>query len=194
MTEIVCRRTGQIYWIGEQLDPGGHGVVHAVRPASSDLALKQYRPGALKERPELEARIKAMIANPPPYRTGRSGEVSCTWPEDVAYISGRFAGFLMPQVDARHARTIRDVATSHDTTWSDRVAIAENLARVVALLHEGDVVIGDFREWNLLTWSDHRVTLLGATGCRSWTADRAGDFPVSPEVTGPRRPSFCTPC
>ena len=116
MTEIVCRRTGRTYRIGEQLDPAGHGVVHAVEPASSDLALKQYLPGTLKKRPELEARIKAMIANPPPYRTGRSGHVSCTWPEDAAYISGRFAGFLMPHVDTRtcaHDSRRRDLAR-HD--------------------------------------------------------------------------------
>lgn len=193
MTEIVCRRTGQIYWIGEQLDPGGHGVVHAVRPASSDLALKQYLPGALKERPELEARVKAMIANPPPYRTGRSGDVSCTWPEDVAYISGRFAGFLMPQVDARHARTIRDVATSHNTTWSDRVAIAENLARVVALLHDADVVIGDFRELNLLTWSDHRVTLLGCDRMQVLDRGSGRRFPCLARGDGSTAPELLHP-
>ena len=39
--------------------------------------------------------------------------------------------------------------------------MAENLARAVAVLHDRDVVIGDFRKWNLLTWSDSRVTLLG---------------------------------
>ena len=49
----------------------------------------------------------------------------------------------------------------HATTWHDRVAVAENLARAVAVLHDGDVVIGDFRKWNLLAWSDSRVTLLG---------------------------------
>ncbi len=161
MTEIVCRRTGRTLRIGERLDPAGHGSICAVEPSSSDLVLKQYRPEALDKRPELEARIKAMIADPPAYRTSRSDHVSCAWPVDAAYISGRFVGFLMPRVDTRTARTIRDVATSPDTTWSDRVATAENLTRVVALLHHSDVVVGEFRESNLLTWSDHRVTLLG---------------------------------
>ena len=161
MTEIVCWRTGRTFRVGEQLDPAGHGVVYALEAVPSDLVLKRYLPGTLEKRPELEARIKAMVANPPAYRAGVRGHVSCAWPEDAAYISGRFAGFLMPRVDTRNARTIRDVATSHDTTWCDRVAVAENLVRGVALLHDGDVVIGDFRESNLRTWSDHRVTLLG---------------------------------
>ena len=136
MTEIVGRRTGRTYRVGERLDPAGHGTVYAVEPASSDLVLKQYLPETLTQRPAFEARIKAMIADPPAYRTGgQSDHVSCTWPVDAAYISDRFAGFLMPRVDTGAARTIRDVATSSDTTWLDRVATAENLARVVALLH-----------------------------------------------------------
>ena len=102
-----------------------------------------------------------MIANPPAYRPDLSGPVICAWPEDAAYISGQFAGFVMPRVDTREAVTIHDVATRPATTWRDRVAVAENLSRAVAVLHDGDVVIGDFREWNLLTWSDCRVTLLG---------------------------------
>ena len=85
----------------------------------------------------------------------------CAWPEDAAYVAGQFAGFVMPRVDTREAATIPDLATRPATTWRDRVAVAENLARAVAVLHDRDVVIGDFRKWNLLTWSDSHVTLLG---------------------------------
>ena len=161
MTEFVCRRTGQAYEVGEQLDQDGHAVVHAVVSAGPDLALKQYLPATLQRRPDLEARIKAMIANPPAYRPDRSGPVICAWPEDAAYISGQFAGFVMPRVDTREAVTIPDLAARRATTWRERVAVAENLTRAVAVLHDRDVVIGDFRKWNLLTWSDSRVTLLG---------------------------------
>ena len=161
MTEFVCRRTGQVYEVGEQLDQDGHAVVHAVVSGGPGLALKQYLPATLRRRPDLEARIKAMIAKPPAYRPAPAGPVICAWPEDAAYISGQFAGFVMPYVDTREAVTIHDVATRHAITWRDRVAVAENLARAVAVLHERDVVIGDFREWNLLTWSDCRVSLLG---------------------------------
>jgi len=163
MTEFVCRRTGQAYELGEQLDRNGHAVVHDVAPTGTErnLALKRYLPTTLQRRPDLEARIKAIIAHPPAYRPDRSGPVVCAWPEDAAYIDGEFAGFVMPRVDIRAAATIPDVATRPATPWPDRVAVAENLARAVAVLHDADVVIGDFREWNVLTWNDHRVTLLG---------------------------------
>jgi eukaryotic-like serine/threonine-protein kinase len=161
MTEFVCRRTGQTYEVGEQLDQNGQALVHAVVSAGPALALKQYLPTTLHKRPDLEARIKAMIANPPAYRPDRAGPVICAWPEDAAYVAGQFAGFVMPRIDTRSAVTIPDLATRHTTTWHDRVAVAENLARAVAVLHEGDVVIGDFRQWNLLAWSDGHVTLLG---------------------------------
>jgi DNA-binding helix-hairpin-helix protein with protein kinase domain len=161
MTEFVCRRTGRAYQVGEQLDQDGHAVVHTVVCGGPDLALKQYLPATLQRRPDLEARIKAMIANPPAYRPDPSGPVICAWPEDTAYISGQFAGFVMPRVDTREAVTIPDLATHRATTWRERLAVAVNLTRAVAVLHDRDVVVGDFRKWNLLTWSDSRVTLLG---------------------------------
>jgi DNA-binding helix-hairpin-helix protein with protein kinase domain len=161
VTTFECRRTGRAYNIGRRLDHGGNAVVHAVNPPWSNLALKRYLPGTLQKRPDLEARIKAMIANPPAYRAGRSDLLICTWPEDLAYVSGRFAGYLMPRVDTDEAIPLPDVATSAGRSWHERVVVAENLARAVAVLHEADVVVGDFRERNLLTWSDGRVTLLG---------------------------------
>ncbi|HYJ56981.1 MAG TPA: hypothetical protein VEX40_15965 [Mycobacterium sp.] len=161
MTQFVCRRTGQAYEVGEQLDQDGEAVVHAVISGGPDLALKQYLPATLQRRPDLEARIKAMIANPPAYRTDASGAVICAWPEDAAYVSGEFAGFVMPRVDTREAVTVPDVAMRQATTWQERVAVAENLARAVVVLHDRDVVIGDFRRWNLLAGRDNWVTLLG---------------------------------
>jgi len=131
MTEFVCRRTGQVYRVGEQLDQDGQAVVHAVVPGGPDLALKQYLPATLQRRPDLEARIKAMIANPPAYRPDPSRPVICAWPEDAAYISEQFAGFVMPRVDTRQAVTIPDFAARRATAWRDRVAVAENLARAV---------------------------------------------------------------
>jgi DNA-binding helix-hairpin-helix protein with protein kinase domain len=127
--------------VGAQLDQDGEAVVNAVEPASSDLALKQYLPDTLQQRSDLEARVQAMIDSPPAYRTGRSGHPSCAWPEDAAYVSGRFIGFVMPRIDTGSAVTVHDVATSRDRTWRDRVAVAENFARAVALLHDADVVM-----------------------------------------------------
>src|SRR5690348_12831253 len=145
MTTFVCRRTGQAYEVGEQLDRDGHAVVHAVATPGPDLALKRYLPATLARRPDLETRVKAMIANPPAYRLDPSGPAVCAWPEDAAYVSGQFVGFVMPRVDVATAATIHDVATRPATTWRDRVAMAENLARAVAVLHDAEVVIGDFR-------------------------------------------------
>ena len=177
MTAFVCRRTGQAYQIGDQLDQDGQAVVHAVVSGGPDLALKQYLPATLQRRPDLEARIKAMIANPPAYRPDPSGPVICAWPEDAAYTSGQFTGFVMPRVDTREAATIPDLAARPATTWQERVAVAVNLARAVAMLHDRDVVIGDFRKWNLLTWSDCRVTLLGCDRMQVVDPESGRQFP-----------------
>ena len=177
MTVFVCRRTGQEYQIGEQLDQDGQAVVHAVVSGGPDLALKRYLPATLQRRPDLEARIKAMIANPPAYRPDPSGTVICAWPEDAAYTSGQFAGFVMPRVDTREAATIPDLAARPATTWEERVAVAVNLTQAVAVLHDRDVVIGDFRKWNLLTWSDCRVTLLGCDRMQVVDPESGRQFP-----------------
>jgi hypothetical protein len=161
VTTFVCRRTGRTYGIGAPLDRDGQAAVHDVEPASAGLALKRYRPDTLRRRPELESRVKAMLATPAPYRTGGSDPVVYAWPEDAAYVEGQFVGYVMPRVDTRAARTVHDVATSPDATWRDRVVVAENLARAVAGLHEADVVVGSLRDRNVLAGDDGRVTLLG---------------------------------
>jgi hypothetical protein len=190
MTDFVCRRTGRTYRTGEQLDRSGQAVVHAVQPASSNLAVKQYLPDTLQERPELEARVEAMIANPPAYRTGGSNQVSCAWPEDITYVSGRFTGFVMPRVDVGNALAVHDVATSPDTTWRHRLAVAENLARAVAVLHEADVVLGDLPEPNLLSWSDGRVTLLGCDRMQVVDPRSGRRFPCRGEPDGGTAPEL----
>ncbi|HEX8519177.1 MAG TPA: hypothetical protein VF667_06255 [Pseudonocardia sp.] len=161
MTAFECRRTGRTYDVGPRLDDDGRAAVHAVEPASSGLALKQYAPETLQRRSDLEGRVKAMIAAPPAHRDGPAGSVLCAWPEDAAYVEGRFVGFVMPRVDTAGARTVQDVATAADTTWRERVLVAEGLTRAVAVLHDAGVVVGDFRDSNLLAWPDGRVTLLG---------------------------------
>jgi hypothetical protein len=161
VTTFVCRRTGRTYGIGAQLDHDGQAAVHAVEPPSANLALKRYLPDTLQRRPELESRIKAMLAAPPRYRTGGTDRVVYAWPEDAAYVGGQFVGFVMPHVDGPGTRTIHDVATSSDRTWRDRVVVAENLARAVAGLHDAEVVVGALRERNVLAGDDGRVTLLG---------------------------------
>ncbi len=178
MTDFVCRRTGRTYRIGDRLDADGQGAVHAVEPASSGLVFKRYLPEALQKRPELEARAKAMITRPPAYRTDRRDRLSCAWPEDVAYIDDRFAGFVMPHVATWDTRTVHDVATSPDTPWADRVAVAADLARVVALLHDHGVVVGEFHGPNVLTWRDHRVTLLGCDRMQVADPGSPRRFPV----------------
>jgi hypothetical protein len=190
MTEFVCRRTGRAYGVGEQLDHDGRAVVHAVEPASSGLALKRYPPGALQELPGLEARIQAMVVNPPAYRTGPSDHVSCAWPEDAAYVAGRFAGFVMPRVDTAGAVPVDEVATSPDRTWRERVTVAENLARAVALLHDVDVVVGDLPERNLLAWRDGRVTLLGCDRMQVVDPESGRRFPCRADPDGGRAPEL----
>ncbi|MCO1658982.1 hypothetical protein [Pseudonocardia humida] len=190
MTEFVLRRTDRTYRVGEPLDRDGGAVVNAVEPASSNLALKQYLPDTLQQRSDLEARIQAMIDSPPAYRAGRSDLPSCAWPEDAAYVSGRFVGFVMPRVDTAGAVAVHDVATSRAGTWRHRVAVAESLARAVALLHDADVVLGDLPERNLLSWGDGWVTLLGCDRMQVVDPGSGRRFPCRAEPDGSRAPEL----
>ena len=184
---FVCRRTGQTYRVGQQLARTQRSRVYAVEsdpvPLAFKLVLKRYESGVLQEEPQLTSRIRAMIAHPPAYRAADTGHVLCAWPEDLAFVDEGFVGYVMPRVDTADAVTLHDLVHGDDTTrptepswsaqltWADRVLIAANLAGVVALLHDADVVTGDLQSRDILISRDRQVTLLGCDAMQ--VTDRA---------------------
>ena len=152
---VVGRRTGRTYAVGELLGRSERASVWAVEPG---MAVKLYDATVLQQRGDLPSRLPAMIANAPAYRSG--GSVSCAWPEDLADVDGRLAGYLMPLTAG--TTTLAEVLDAGAARpRGERLAVAARLARAVAVLHDGGVVIGDFRSHDVVVRADGDVTLLG---------------------------------
>ncbi|MDQ1482393.1 MAG: hypothetical protein QOF35_469 [Actinomycetota bacterium] len=186
---VLCRRTGLTYRVGKQLSRTERSIVYAVESDSPPLAFKRYTPATLQDERHLEARLWAMVSRPPAYRAAESTHVWCAWPEDLAIVEGRLAGYVMSRIDTADAVTLPALVHGGDPprprkeggcagwTWADRVLVAADLARTVALLHDSDVIVGDLRGPDVLVTSDRRVTLLGCDSMQVTDRARGRTYP-----------------
>jgi DNA-binding helix-hairpin-helix protein with protein kinase domain len=155
------------------LNTGGEGEIYEVT-SPRGMVFKKYLPGTLAKAPEVERKLRAMSASPPPeWREARTGHVVLVWPVESAFDDGRFVGFLMPIVDTKNTVELHRIANPSDRrngtgptswvrgfTWKYLVHTAANLAHVTHVLHKSGVVIGDFNERNILVTSQALITLI----------------------------------
>jgi DNA-binding helix-hairpin-helix protein with protein kinase domain len=156
-----------------RLAGGGQGDVFAVAQ-QPQLVFKRYKPTVLAGDSNLRSRLTTMITFPPPHwREPASGHVTLAWPTDIVLGDGLFAGFLMPAVDMHETVSLHRATNPSDRSqakgptswlrgfsWRYLIRIGANLARVTQVVHEGNVVIGDFNESNVRVTREARVTLL----------------------------------
>ena len=186
---------------GTRLAGGGQAEVFALvsRPG---FVFKRYLRQALADDPRLERRLRIMVAQrPAEWREPRTGHMTLAWPDDLVFDNGRFAGFLMPQVDMGRTVELHRVTNPSDRrtatgasawaqgfNWRYLVRTASNLAHATTILHDAQTVIGDFNERNIRVSHETRVTLLD---CDSMQISD----PASGErfFTGVGRPEFTPP-
>ena len=187
--------------VGQKLAEGGEGEVFAVS-SPQGFVFKKYLPVAFTRDNALEWRLNTMVRYPPPeWREPRTGHVTLAWPHEVVMQDNRFAGFLMPAVDMATTVELHRVtnpsdrrsasgATSwaHGFTWPYLIRAAANLAQATHVLHDSDVVIGDFNERNVRITRDARVTLLDCDSMQ--VTDRASGYRTFCRVG---RPEFTPP-
>lgn len=155
--------------VGRRLGGGGQGEVFELVSPHRHV-FKRMSDEELAD-PQLHARVAAMVATPPDaWREAKSGHVMLSWPTHVVVERGRFVGFLMPLMDMSQTVALHEVTNPSDRqapaygkewtrgfNWRYLVATAENLALATQILHDADVVIGDFNECNVLVSSDARL-------------------------------------
>ena len=187
--------------LGPLLAEGGDAAVYAVdgRPA---LAAKVYRdPGA---EPRRRAKLTAMLAAPPEGALAApGGEVSLAWPVALlerdapasATPPGMPAGFLMPRVDLTRAALLEELLSARGRRAAGlpngvrlRVAVAANLAALVAALHARGHHVVDLKPANVhVYWRTGRVALLDCDGMSIAAPDAvggAGRFPAHQYTDG----------
>ena len=158
---------------GRRLATGGQGEIFAVSSPRGSV-FKRYLRRTLDSDPALARRLRVMAdRRPAEWREAGSGHMNLAWPSEVVLADGRFAGFLMPAVDARQTVELHRITNPTDRRtatgaaawtkgfdWRYLVRTAANLAHATHVLHAAGVVIGDFNESNIRTWREARVTLL----------------------------------
>lgn len=168
--------------LGSVLARGGEGTIYHVA-GRADLAAKIYN-----TLPDFErvAKLEAMIAS----RAVRD----CAWPKDLLVNPmGQIIGFLMPKVAGRKEIHVLCNNAARKQTFPDRgydflVAVAANLARAVANVHEAGHVIGDVNERFALVAEDATVVLIDCdsfqitAGGRVFTCDVGSSLFQPPEL------------
>jgi DNA-binding helix-hairpin-helix protein with protein kinase domain len=170
---LVRGRDGEIE-LGRLLGRGGVGSVYEV-PREPDLVCKLFDRSVPHDIGELRRRLEAMVAGrPASWREPDSGHVLLAWPIDVVESTDQLLGFLMPRLDLTTAVEIHNISNLSDRrdpttrapgwikgfTWHYHAQAASNLGLATSVLHDGDYVIGDFNERNVLVTPEARVTLI----------------------------------
>lgn len=158
---------GKILYLGPLLGEGGEGRVFKT-PGMPGKAVKIYRSNV--DRKERERKIKALM------RTHVPAQVEhmqiATVPEACVYTqSGEFVGYIMQQVSSRFK--IYDVMRNSpervkffpELDYRGLIVIAYNVAEIVNIFHEHDVVLGDLNLSNIVTNIDGTVCFIDIDSC-----------------------------
>ena len=150
MAAYFLQISGEAITLGPVLATGGEAKVHAVL-GHPELVAKLYT----KKNPEIEDKLSAMIANPPPCLSLGGGYAELAWPLDIvrdADAGNACVGYVMPHIRNKlPLDVIANPATCPpQIDYSCRLRLATNLAWMVAELHAAGYVVGDLHLGNVL--------------------------------------------
>lgn len=186
--------------LGEEIGKGGQGRVLRVTGRSVPLVFKQYivggaDPAAMRTLVELPAALR------PAERSSLLGQTA--WPLARVVQAGTLRGFLMQQIPAEFTglnavgvlklRELQYLLYEPKPLWggivppgtlgtATRVAVAAEFTRLMSLLHDKALVVGDVSMSNVL-WAPGdpaRIFVIDCDGVR-----RLGGRPVLPQAHTP---------
>ncbi len=149
-------KNGTVY---QTLEPpvgkGGEGSVYRIQ-GKPDYVLKVFAPGKRTE--ERHRKLLVMISSPVPSNV----QAQVTWPLDVVYENGAFAGYVMHEVS--NGKSLDEFYTDSDLSTFNlkrNIMIAKNLCCAVNAVHQAGHVCGDLNPKNIsVNPQSGRVTLL----------------------------------
>ncbi|MEI9928545.1 MAG: hypothetical protein WDN44_13660 [Sphingomonas sp.] len=182
--------------LGRLLGEGAAGKVHAL-PGMPQVAAKLYHGGS--EARHHEAKIDAMIANPPdlpPALHHQASYPQIAWPQAKLFdVSGRFIGFTMPEIDFGRSTSLVNLLQKNSRRieklsdyYGYRVLVARNLASVFAELHRAghhmiDMKPANLRFYPVVSWmavvDTDGFSIAGRSG--RIAADQLSDEYIAPE-------------
>jgi DNA-binding helix-hairpin-helix protein with protein kinase domain len=174
-----------------EIGRGAQGVVYPV--ADSDfVCVKVY----FDSGPAVRRRLQALTELAPASWAGdHADHLHVAWPRGVVLDHNDVArGFVMPRVHGAPLRRLIDPARRPDVldepTWRTNLTVAGRIARLVGMLHDAHLVIGDVSPGNFLVDRRGYVTLIDCdtvqftdpkTG-RAYQAEKVTPEYAAPEV------------
>lgn len=120
---------------------GGEGSVYKIS-GMPDYVLKVFADSKRTE--SRHRKLLAMIATP----LSPSAMQQITWPTDVVYQNGNFAGYVMPAIKNNEDLNIM-YSDKYICTLSEKITIAKNLCAAINAVHEAGQVCGDLNPKNI---------------------------------------------
>lgn len=148
----------------DEIGRGGEGAVFSIS-GISEYAAKIYYPDICTD--DLEKKLRIMVKNPPAddTRSQKPPHISITWPVDLVYKNGKFAGYIMPYIkkcpDLYKAFNplLRSVYYP-SFNWAYLHRTARNISAALNALHSKGYVIGDINQKNILVTDRAMVTFI----------------------------------
>ena len=143
----------------DTLGEGGESKIYHVQGDPSVCA-KIYK----TVKPEQEAKLRAMVNER--FNGVVDGHLLIAWPQHLLYDgNGNFVGYLMPFQKGSPLFMVnrpeeRDRVFRTPYNWSYAVAVAYNIASIVAHTHEMGYVVGDMNNANFLVDDNGIVTII----------------------------------
>jgi len=173
-TNLGEENTWEKIFLGAQIGRGATGNVYLSRFGSTDFAAKIYH-----DRSKFDSeKIGAMLENPPKNLYRRLGGINYpqfAWPLAIIKDAvGYDSGILLPLIDLEQSFSLdhyydsilfKKLNSADEEALSYRIEIAQNLAEIVADLHDQEHFFIDCKPQNIRVFkNNHIVTLLDCDG------------------------------
>lgn len=134
--------TGKIYkTVDPPLGKGGEGSVYKISKMP-DCVLKVFLDNKRSE--TRHKKLLAMLSTP----LSADAMKQITWPIDVVYENGSFAGYVMPAIKNNEDLNVM-YSDKYSCSLADKIIIAKNLCAAINAVHETDQVCGDLNPKNI---------------------------------------------
>jgi len=149
----------QTITLAKDIAGGGEGRIWTVQNRPNDVA-KIYNPAKIS--PTHEAKLKAMVANPPLQPTTHA---AIAWPTELLYQQGRFVGYLMPLIQGSDPifnfyNPAQRKQNHPGFNWQYLHRAALNLTLAMQAVHDKGHLVGDVNESNILMQPTALITLV----------------------------------
>ena len=139
---VYVGKSGKTYKSVEPfLGKGGEGAVYAIE-GIPDYVLKIYLDGKATE--TKYRKLAAMLDT----KMSEAAMRQITWPVDIVYQEGKFAGYVMPQLSGTEVLNVM-YSDKYRCSLLEKLTIARNICVAVHSVHEAGQVCGDLNPKNI---------------------------------------------